>query len=192
LTPAANDLEKSARRAGEREGMNMVDADEAWDAAQEGAELIAAGDPEAARRMLEALAQAQPNNEYAFFFLGAAHFELGNFDKALAAYVKTLELAPGYAGAMINAGHTLRMLGRYEQAIRMGREVLARDKHDPDALFLLGTAHYARGDNAASQGYLERLLETRPEPELVTEITGMLQVLRGDVAPADPDDDHDD
>jgi tetratricopeptide (TPR) repeat protein len=167
----------------------MADAEEAWEAAQDAAEQIAAGDPEGARKMLEELVQAQPDNEYAYFFLGAAHFELGHFDKALAAYVKALELAPGYMGAMINAGQTLRMLGRYDQAIRMGREVLARDKHDPDALFLLGATHFARGDAAAAESYLNRLLETRPGPELQIEITGMLQVLRGDVAQADPEED---
>jgi tetratricopeptide (TPR) repeat protein len=165
------------------------DAEEAWEAAQDGAERIAEGDSEGARQLLEALVQAQPDNEYAFFFLGSAHFELGNFDKALAAYVKALELAPGYTGAMVNAGQTLRMLGRYDQAIRMGREVLERDKHDPDALFLLGATHFARGDTAAAENYLNRLLETRPGPELQIEITGMLQVLHGDVVPADPDDD---
>ena len=163
----------------------MTSADERWEAAQEGAELIAEGEPEQARRTLEALAQAQPDNEYAYFFLGSAHYELGNFDKALAAYVKTLELAPGYVGAMINAGHTLRMLGRYEQAIRMGREVLARDQHDPDALYLLGPAHYAHGDGAEAESYLNRLLETRPGPELQTEISGMLEALRGNAAPDD-------
>ena len=168
----------------------MTDNEQAWEDAQEGAELIAEGEHERARIWLEALVQAQPRNEYGYFFLGAAHFELGNFDKALSAYVKALELAPGYVGAMVNAGHTLRMLGRYDQAIRMGREVLSRDKHDPDALFLLGAAHFARGDAAAAEGYLNRLLETRPSPELVHEVTGMLQVLRGEVVPAEePDDD---
>lgn len=166
----------------------MPSAEEHWEAAQEGAELIAEGEPERARRTLEVLAQAQPDNEYAYFFLGAAHFELGHHEKALAAYVKALQIAPGYVGAMVNAGHTLRLLGRYDQAIRMGREVLARDKHDPDALFLLGTAHFARGDTAEAESYLNRLLETRPGPELQTEISGMLQSLHGNAPPDDGND----
>jgi cytochrome c-type biogenesis protein CcmH/NrfG len=166
----------------------MGDADDAWEAAQAGADLIADGEPERARGVLEAVLRIQPDNEYAYFFLGAAHYELGHFDKALAAYVKALELAPEYIGAMINAGHALRMLGRYEQAIRMGREVLARDKHDADALYLLGTSHFARGDAAEAEQYLEHLLQTRPGPELQTEIGDMLQVLRGGAAPAEDDD----
>ena len=81
-----------------------------------------------------------------------------------------------------------RLLGRYEQAIRMGKQVLARQKDDPDALFLLGTCFYARGDNKASEGYLMRFVDTHPGPELMAEAYGMLQVLRGEVVQADPDD----
>jgi tetratricopeptide (TPR) repeat protein len=165
-----------------------VDPEQAWDAAQEGAELIVEGDPDSARRVLEALVREQPDNEYAYFFLGSAHYELGNHHKALAAYVKALELAPGYLGAMVNAGHTLRMLGRYDQAIRMGQQVLARDPADPDALFLLGTAHFARGDAPEAERYLNRLLETRPGPELLQEVQGMLEQLRGRAEPQADDE----
>ena len=50
----------------------MADAEEAWEAAQEGAELVAEGEHEQARTVLEALIAREPNNEYAYFFLGAA------------------------------------------------------------------------------------------------------------------------
>lgn len=165
--------------------------DEGWEAAQEGAELIAEGNAEEAVRVLSQLALEQPRNEHAFFFLGAAHYELTHYDQALAAYVRALELKPSFLGAMIHAGHSLRMLGRHEQAIRMGHEVLKRDKNDGDALFLLGAAHFARDDAAAAIGYLERFLDTRPEAEVATEAHGMLQVLRGEIAPALPSDDPD-
>ena len=162
-----------------------------WESAQEGAELIAEGKSEEAVRVLSALIQSEPRNEYGYFFLGAAHYELQHYEQALAAYVRALALAPGYLGAMVGAGHALRMLGRHEQAIRMGREVLARDKNDGDALFLLGATHFARDDGAAAIGYLERFLDTRPEAEVATEARGMLQVLRGEIAPAMPGDDPD-
>lgn len=165
--------------------------DKGWEAAQDGAELIAEGNSEEAVRVLTQLVQDQPLNEHAWFFLGAAHYELTRYDQALAAYVKALEVKPLFIGAMINAGHSLRMLGRHEQAIRMGHEVLKRDKKDGDALFLLGAAHFARDDAAAALGYLERFLDTRPEAEVATEAHGMLQVLRGEIAPALPSDEPD-
>jgi tetratricopeptide (TPR) repeat protein len=162
-----------------------------WDAAQEGAELLAEGQAEEAVRLLHALIERQPSNEYAYFFLGAALYELERHEKALAAYVKALDLAPGYLGAMVGAGHSLRALGRYEQAIRMGQEVLKRAREDGDALFLLGSAHFGRGDDAAAIQYLNRFMETRPEAEVAAEARGMLQVLQGEIVPALPVDDPD-
>lgn len=164
----------------------MASDDETWDAAQAGADLIADGEPERAVDALERLIEREPRNEHAYFFLGAAHYELGDFAKALRAYVTALSLVPNYVGAMIHAGHTLRMLGRYDQAIRMGQQVLARRKDDPDALFLLGASHFARGDNASAANYLSSFLSTGPEVEAATEAHGMLQIIEGQIVPAVP------
>ena len=166
----------------------MTEGDEAWEAAQAAAEWIAEGEPERAVTELIALIAREPSNEYAHFHLGSAYFELKDYPHALQEYVRALELAPSYLGAMINAVHTLRLLGRYEQAIRMAQQVLARDKDDPDALYLIGTAHFAHGDGQAAERYLERVLTPRPEPEVMLEVQGMLQVLRGDVVPAEIED----
>jgi tetratricopeptide (TPR) repeat protein len=156
----------------------METREEHWDAAQEGAELVSEGEYASAVSVLGELLRAQPDNEYAYYYLGCAHYELEQFDKALKCYVKALELVPTYLGAMVHAGHTLRMLGRYQEAIRLAHEVLARMPGDSDALYLIGTASFARGDNAQAKDYLERFLHTNPELEIATEVEGMLQVIR--------------
>ena len=166
----------------------MQDEDD-WDAAQEGAELIVEEAYEEAERVLERLASEQPHNAYAFHFLGSALFEQAKYGKALRAYLTALELAPDYLGAMVGIGHTLRLIGRYNEAIRIAKQVLARDKQDQDALFLLGSCHFARGDNHAADQYLERFLQTHPEIEAATEAQGMLQVIRGNLEPAVAEDD---
>jgi len=159
-------------------------AEDAWEAAQEGAELIADGETERAVLVLSALVASDPKNEYARFFLGAAHYERQDYARAMQAYVGALTLAPTHLGAMIGAGHALRMLGRYDESIRMGQQILARDKNDQDALYLLGSAHFARGDNHAAEDYLHRFLGTNPEPEAATDAAGMLQVIAGLIVPA--------
>lgn len=156
-----------------------------WDAAQEGAELVREGEHDAAIEELERVLAEDPDNEYAYFFLGSAHFEKGHFEKAMKAYVLALDRAPGYLGAMVHLGHALRMLGRYDQALRMGREVLARKPDDADALHLMGLVHYARGDESAAAGYLRRFLETGPELEVAQEARGLLEILEGRVEPVD-------
>ena len=166
-----------------------MDDEADWDAAQEGAELIVEEAYEEAEEVLRRLATEQPNNAYAHHFLGNALFEQAKYAKALRAYLTALELAPQYLGAMVGIGHTLRLLGRYNEAIRMAKQVLARDKHDQDALFLLGSCHFARGDNHVAEQYLERFLQTNPELEVATEAQGMLKVIRGDLLPAIADED---
>ena len=156
----------------------MSSPEQHWDVAQEGAELVSEGEYERAVAVLSQLIVEQPDNEYGYYYLGCAHYELEQFDKALKCYVRALELVPTYLGAMLHAGHTLRMLGRYNEAIRMAHQVLARAAGDPDALYLIGACSFARGDNAQAQDYLERYLHTNPELEVATEVEGMLQIIR--------------
>ncbi len=165
-----------------------MDEGERWEAAQEGAERLREGDVEGAIDELERLVIEQPDNEYGYFFLGSAHFEEGNLDKAMKAFVVALERAPTYVGAMVHLGHTLRLLGRYDQALRMGQQVLARDEHDGDALYLMALTHYAVGNGAAAKTYLERFLATGPEVEVAQEAHGLLEILAGKIEPEDEPD----
>src|SRR5690606_15772737 len=110
--------------------------------AEEGAELLREGHLDEAIAELERVIRDDPDNEYAYFFLGGAHFERGSFERAMKAYLLAIERAPDYVGAMVGLGHALRMLGRYDQALRMGKQVLARRKDDADALHLMGLTHY--------------------------------------------------
>lgn len=162
----------------------------AWEAAQEGAELLREGEYAAAVQWLTELTQREPRNEYAHFFLGCAFYEQEEYAKALRPYLTAVQIAPRYIGALTHLGHTLRMLRRYDEAIRLGQEILGIEKEDPDALYLIGTSHFAAGNADAAKQYLERFLRTRAEPEVALEVEGMLQVLRGDIVDAevDPDD----
>jgi len=160
-----------------------------WEAVEEGAELLREGEAERAVAELERVTAEDPDNEYAYHFLGGAWYERGDFDRALKAYVRALELEPRYLGAMVGAGHALRMMGRVDQAIRMGKQALVRQKDDPDALHLLGMLHFQRGDRDKSRQYLERFLATRPEIETAVEVEGMLQMLRGEVVELPTEDD---
>lgn len=155
----------------------MSDAEEHWETAQEGAELLREGEREQAVAVLTAVLSREPQNEYAYFFLGSAYYELEQYDRALKCYVEALTLVPTYVGAMVHAGHSLRMLGRYKEAVRMAQQVLTRAPNDPDALFLIGACSFAVGEDAKAKDHLERFLHTNPELEIATEVQGMLQVI---------------
>lgn len=161
----------------------MPVTDERWDAVEEGVELLREGSVEHAIAELTRVIEVDPDNEYAYHHLGAAYFERQEYERSLKAYLTAIEKSPGYLGAMIGAGHTLRLMGELDKAIRMGKQALLKRKEDQDALYLLGLAHYQRGDKAAASDYLERFILTQPEVEVRTEAQGLLQVLRGEVLP---------
>ena len=162
----------------------MDDAQAArWEAAEEGMELLHVGEADQAIDELLRVAREDPQNEYAFHFLGHAYFENEAYPEALKSYVEALQLAPDYVGAMLGAGQTLRMMGEYDRAIRMGHRVLKVQEDDGDGLYLVGAAHFQKGENEAAKRYLERFLETSPELEVALEVEGMLQVVRGEVLP---------
>lgn len=160
-----------------------------WEAAQEGAELLREGEVDAAVAELERVVKAQPDNEYALFFLGAAHFEAKRFDRALKAYLASVNVKPGYLGALAGVGHSLRMLGKHDESLRVARQILLKAKEDPEGLHIAGLAHFARGEAAAAAQYLERFLATKPEAEVGHEVAGLLEVIRGQSEPLDPDAD---
>lgn len=161
--------------------------DEHWEAVEDAVELLETGELEEAIEALRRVAADDPENEYAFHFLGNALFENKEYEKALAAYVRALEIVPRYAGAMIGAGQALRMLGQHERAVRMGQEVLRLRKDDPDALYLLGLVSFQRGDYKLAHGFLARFLETSPEVEVRLEVEGIMQICRGEALPLSPD-----
>lgn len=156
---------------------------ERWEAAEEGMELLQDGEVDRAIDELLRVTREDPQNEYAFHFLGHAYFQKEAFPEALKSYVQALTLAPSYVGAMLGAGQALRMMGEYDRAIRMGQRVLQTRENDGDALFLVGATHFQKGENAAAKRYLERFLQTNPELEVALEVEGMLQVIRGEVLP---------
>jgi tetratricopeptide (TPR) repeat protein len=161
----------------------VSDTDERWDAVDEGIELLREGSAAEAIAELLRVIERDPDNEYAYHYLGAAYFEEDELERSLKAYLTALEKSPGYLGAIVGAGHTLRMMGELDKAIRMGKQALQLQKEDQDALYLLGLAHYQRGDKAAAVDYFDRFLLTSPEAEVRLEVLGLLQVLRGEVVP---------
>jgi tetratricopeptide (TPR) repeat protein len=159
-----------------------------WAAAEEGAELMSEGEYDAAIAELTRVVADDEENHYALFFLGSALLEVGEHARALKAFVSALQLEPEYPGALIGAGWALHSLGRYREGVRVGKQVLARKKDDPDALYLLGLCHYAMDDKAAALGYLQRFVDTRPEIEVAMEADAIIQILRGHALPMEEDE----
>jgi Flp pilus assembly protein TadD len=150
-----------------------------WASVEEATELLHE------ERYLEALTELrrvlrrEPRNPYAFYFLGIAFFEAGELDAARDAYLACVKLAPKHLGARVALCHLLRITGDVRGAIRQGIAALSLTPGDPDALYAVGLAYSARGDDVAARKYLEAFLETGPEPEAAFETRALLATLAG-------------
>ncbi|MCL2449393.1 MAG: tetratricopeptide repeat protein [Polyangiaceae bacterium] len=162
-----------------------------WAAVEEATELLHEERFREAMAELRSVLTADPQNAYAYHFLGVAFFEVGEVEPARDAYAACLRLAPRYLGARVALAHVLRLLGDTRGAIREGIAALSQAPGDSDALHAIALAHHARGDDAAARKYLEAFLETNPEFEVAVEARALLASLGGGARDEDDVDDDD-
>ncbi len=145
-----------------------------WDAVEEAAEMLHEERFREALMFLRDVVKADPKNAYAFFFMGIGLFETGELEASRDAYRACLVRAPEHLGARVALSHVLRQLGEHRDAIKEGTQALSQAPGDADALYAVGMAYFARGDNAAARKYFAAFLDARPEFEIATEVKAML------------------
>lgn len=155
-----------------------------WDAVEEAVELLHEERFREALTVLRDVLRADAKNPYAYFFLGQALFECGEIQPARDAYRACLLVAPDHLGARIALCHVLRQLGEIKEAIAEGNQALDRAPGDADALYALGMAYLARGDDAAARRHLEAFLEAGAEFEVATEVRAVLADLASGKRPS--------
>jgi cytochrome c-type biogenesis protein CcmH/NrfG len=146
-----------------------------WAAVEEATELLHEERFHEALQVLRDVLRGDPENHYAFFFLGQALYEVGEIEAARDAYRAALKLAPAHLGARVALTHVLRKLGNSRDAVSEGLVALEQAPTDGDVLYALGLAYVARGDNIAARRYLEAFLRSNPELETRIEVEGLLQ-----------------
>ena len=149
-----------------------------WDAVEEASELIHEGQYQDALYLLKDIAKADPENPYAFYFMGVALYEAAQLEPARDAFRAAVRVAPGYVGARGSLAQVLRRLHDYEAAIREGEAALRIAPEDQDALHAVGLAHAALGERANATHFLERFLATKPELEPAQEARQVLEMLK--------------
>jgi cytochrome c-type biogenesis protein CcmH/NrfG len=148
-----------------------------WDAVEEAVELLHEERYREALLELRGVLQKDPQNPYAFYFLGVALYESGELEAARDAYRACVRLAPKHLGAKVALTHVLRALGDLRDAIRIGTEAYQQAPGDSDVLYALGHAYWARGDKVAARRYFEAFLKSKPEFEVSVEVRGILDAM---------------
>lgn len=145
-----------------------------WEAVEEAVELLHEERFREALGLLRDVVKADAKNPYAYFFMGQALYECGEIAPARDAYRACALVAPEHLGARIALCHVLRQLGEVKEAIAEGNRALDQAPGDADALYALGMAYLARGDDAAARRHLEAFLNAGPEFEVATEVRAVL------------------
>ena len=101
-----------------------------------GLQAGANADPKMQREYYERLTASYPRDERAHFLLGNAYFGQQEYDKAVAEYQKSVELAPDYAPAYNLLGYAQRAKERYgesESAFKKYIELIPNDPNPYDS-----------------------------------------------------------
>lgn len=92
-----------------------------------GVEALQRGDLEAARRWLEAAAQAVPHDATPFGYLGTLHGQRGEWNAAIAAFRRAVELSPNSAPLRYNLGLALERGGLTREGLTAYQQALTVD-----------------------------------------------------------------
>ena len=150
---------------------------ERWESVEEATELLQEGRVPEAMIALRDVIKADPNNAYAYNYLGVAFFEIKNVEAARDAYAAAVRVAPSYLGARVALSHARRLLGDHDGALRDAREALRRFPKDGDAMHAAGLALAAKGQRNEARKELEGFLAQGPELEAQLEVKQILEML---------------
>jgi putative PEP-CTERM system TPR-repeat lipoprotein len=126
--------------------------------------------PEEALAAARRLVERQPEEPLGHNLLGAAELARQDPQAARAAFLKALEVAPGFFPAALNLARLDLREGRVDDARRRYEAVLTREEHQPQALVGLARLRLGAGDRAGGVELLERARRHNPtalEPRLL-------------------------
>lgn len=130
--------------------------------------LLAAGDSEAARVLLEPLCESEPGLFEAWLLLGRARWDDGDVDEAIAAYERALALAPQMARVQATIGDVRASAGAIDAALAAYRAALAINPHCVGAL--CGVVQVLKGRSPAADVAALRALLDDPGTSAVARI----------------------
>ena len=107
--------------------------------------------------------KAQPQSASAWFALGEADGNLGQYAQAIEAYRQGLQINPQDADAWNNLGADYDGAGQYAKAIDAERQALQINPQDAHAWYVLGLAYGVAGQWAQAISALDQALQINPQ-----------------------------
>lgn len=131
-----------------------------------GAELLTAGNAEAARIYFEAAIGQAPDFLSAWNNLGVLHVRNGDLRAAEHAYLAALAQLPKYVPTLSNLTGLYQQLGEEKKLVAYQRRLDEVQRRDPYHNFIVGMQHESRNDDSqALSHYLHAIRLHRREPQ---------------------------
>lgn len=101
----------------------------------------------------EKMISDNPQNVWGNLYQGSAWLSLDSLKKAEIAYEKVREINPKLILNLYRLAHTYRIHGRYNEAIRILKDILKTDQNEASAYYDLGVNYQAMGNQEESRKY---------------------------------------
>ncbi len=139
---------------------------------------------------LEQRLQDEPNNPDGWFMLGRTKMSLGQYAEAATAFEKTLDLVGEHPSILVALADSVAMTqsGRISgRPAELVQRALSVSPDDVTALWLAGQAAEEQGDAAKALEYWRKAESgLQDQPQLLTELRGMIEAVEGDSGIAAP------
>jgi tetratricopeptide (TPR) repeat protein len=129
--------------------------------------------------LFEYAVRVTEGNYLAYNNLGYYYSRIGQADKALEHYQKSLQIRPDYEEALNNMGHALAARKRFHEALPFYHAALARGSNRPEVLNNLGNALSELGRLDEAIGYYRKALAADPDNADAHNNLGVALAMRG-------------
>jgi tetratricopeptide (TPR) repeat protein len=130
---------------------------------------------EEARTIYEEIARKAPQSYLAAVNLGIAQRQLGNYEQAIAAFRRALELKDGDPFALTNLGTAEYRAGNLTEAVKILQKAVEVDEESYLAHYILGMALNDKGDREGAREEVRKTLAIKPDYVPAMELAGDLE-----------------
>ena len=134
---------------------------------------------------LERITSEDPEVIDAWFMLGNEYFKRREYERAIANFLRALELKPGYDLAVINMANAYRRLGEDDKAMEGYRRFMQLDPNNPQIRYETAQILIDRGELDEAEGQLREALKLEPNMAAGQNALGVVFIERGDVEGAE-------
>lgn len=124
--------------------------------------------------------QSIPHHPEAFFDLGVAYLESGDYKNAIEYFQQTLTMQPDYIDADYNIAISLSKLDKNDEALQKYQQIVQRDPVYENAYYQMGSIRFQKQEWDLAEQDFAKVVELNPQSNDALISIGLIQGKRGD------------